>query len=518
LFWVAGRFLKRVSKGLNDPEKMTEGLYKIIEPHEIIKGFDDLIGMTEVKQQLTDLLAPLTHPQFYEAVQAKPLKSLLLFGPPGTGKTTLAKAIAKLTESTLVHVGGSDIDYVYRGSSALRVRALGERVEALANEGKNVVLFIDEIDAVGSSREGTRSSGTGTEALTTLLTLLAEINEHPKFKNVKVVLATNFPDRLDEALTREGRIDTKLEVPNPTIAEIKELLTHFLNDKPTNNLNIDQLATKLKGFSPATIQAIIEQAGKEAGKVAQQANSTDNIAISNANFQEALETKILGIRKLFNLSPEEKLSMIRHELGHMLLGLLENPNRDSHLSFEPRGEALAVAFNFDNDPFDKASITRQELIGRIRQLQAGRAAEQYHYGLDGSSTGAGDDFKKVTHIITSLIQENALGEGMPQMAQGRTNPLTGLWESVWMGANQDRHNQQQMVQIAKDSYNYALTAIHLNQDLLTALEAIAVDQLTLDSETIAKAVEQHPLIHPSPEAITDYIKRLSTSTQPPATA
>jgi cell division protease FtsH len=326
--------------------------------------FDDVAGIDEVKEEVQEIVDYLRDPQKYTRIGAQIPKGVLLVGPPGTGKTLLARAIAGEADVPFFSISGSDFVEMFVGVGAARVRDLFRRAKEEAKGKRGVIIFIDEIDAVGRKR-GAGIGGGHDEREQTLNQLLSEMDGFEKNEHVIILAATNRPDILDPALLRPGRFDRKITVPPPDSKGREAILkVHVRNKKLAPDVDLRVLARRTPGF----VGADLENLCNEAALLAARRNKE---FIDMKDFEDAIDRVIAGIeRKGRLLSEEEKVKIAYHEAGHALLGkLLPKADPVHRISIVPRGEALGYTLQLPLN--DKYLFTKEELLDRMTGILGG---------------------------------------------------------------------------------------------------------------------------------------------------
>ena len=361
--------------------------------------FDDIAGNVEAKEDLTEVVDFLKHPKKFQDVGAKIPKGVLLVGPPGTGKTMLAKAVAGEASVPFFSISGSEFVEMFVGVGASRVRDLF----AKAKKNAPCIIFIDEIDAVGR-RRGSGMGGGHDEREQTLNQILVEMDGFETGTNVIVLAATNRADVLDPALLRPGRFDRRTQIGLPERKDREAILkVHFKNKPVDSSVNIDALAAKTAGSSGADLSNI----ANEAAIIAARHNRK---TITNADVTEAFEKVAIGPeRKTKVMNEKEKELTAYHEAGHALVGhVLPDSDPVHKVTIIPRGGTGGVTWFLP--PEDKSYTSVIEFKDVLARALGGRVSEKVIYGEDRITTGAGSDLRKATEIARDMVIEQGMGE------------------------------------------------------------------------------------------------------------
>lgn len=358
-------------------------------------SFKDVAGCDEAKEEIMEFVSFLKHPSRYEKMGAKIPRGAILSGPPGTGKTLLAKATAGEAGVPFFSVSGSEFVEMFVGVGASRVRDLFKT----ARENAPSIIFVDEIDAIGKARQKGNFSGANDERENTLNQLLVELDGFTSADHIVVLAGTNRPDVLDQALLRPGRFDRHINIDKPELQGRKEIFqVHLPKIKLAGE--IDDLKNRLAALTPGFSGADISNVCNEAALIAARNNCT---SVTLEHFEQAIERVIGGVeRKSKLLSPEEKTVVAYHEAGHAVCGwYLEFADPLLKVSIIPRGQgALGYAQYL---PGDMYLLNEQQLKDRMTMALGGRVSEELHF--PSVTSGASDDFKKVTRMATAMVTE-----------------------------------------------------------------------------------------------------------------
>ena len=376
--------------------------------------FDDVAGIEEAKQELFEIVDFLKNTRKYAALGAKIPKGILLSGPPGVGKTYLARAIAGEAGVPFFHISGSDFVEMFVGVGAARVRDLFETAKA----HRPSLIFVDEIDAVGRQR-GAGLGGGHDEREQTLNQLLVEMDGFDPNSGVILIAATNRPDVLDPALLRPGRFDRQIVVDAPDQGGRLQILKVHAKGKPLDNdIDLEVLSRGTPGFTGADLANMLN----EGALLAARRGSTK---IAQKDLEEALDRNIAGPQRRSRIiEAKEREVLAYHEAGHAVVGeLLEHSDPVYKVTILPRGMSLGSTISLPE--MDKYMVSEQELLDRIAMTLGGRVAEEVVYGE--IWTGASNDLEHVTRISRAMVCEYGMSEKLGTLALGRrhSNPFLG---------------------------------------------------------------------------------------------
>jgi len=374
---------------------------ELIDPKEIKIKFNDVIGLTEAKREAMEVVSLIKDRAKIRQIGGKVIKGLLMVGPPGCGKTYLAKAIAHEAGVPFLSIAGSEFVEVFVGVGASRVRGLFKKAKALAYLHGAAIIFIDELDAIGHQR---RYSFMGSsESDNTLNQILVAMDglDNERGGSVIVIGATNADlNVLDPALLRPGRFDRHINISRPSLTDREELFAYYLKKtKAESEIDIGRLARKAVWRTPAEIENII----KEAALIAIR-NGRERI--TTKDFSEAFERVDLGVETHLQLTPRENERVAFHEAGHLVVLYLQHPTDDVFkASIKTRGGALGVVYHSPRE--ELFTQTRDELMADVKTAIAGHVAEKIRFGV--ASTGACSDFAKATTLASAMVWSFGMG-------------------------------------------------------------------------------------------------------------
>jgi cell division protease FtsH len=417
LFFGVWMFLsRRVTQGLGGGlMSIGKSKAKIYVESDTGVRFDDVAGVDEAKEELSEIVEFLKNPEQYGRLGGRMPKGILLIGPPGTGKTLLAKAVAGQAKVPFFSISGSEFVEMFVGVGAARVRDLFEQARSKAP----AIIFIDELDALGRAR-GFGPYGGHDEKEQTLNQLLVEMDGFDARSGLVILAATNRPEILDPALLRAGRFDRQVLVDRPDKrGRIDILRVHLRKAKLAGDVDPEKIAALTPGFTGADLANLVNEATLLATR-----RGADAVTI--ADFTNAVERMVAGLEKRNRLlNPKEREIVAYHEMGHALVAVsLPGTDPVHKVSVIPRGVG-ALGYTIQRPTEDRFLMTRDELENKMSVLLGGRAAELTVFGH--LSTGAADDLRRVTDIARAMVTRYGMSERLGSVAYDRDphNYLTG---------------------------------------------------------------------------------------------
>ena len=397
---------------------------KLLGEDNVKITFDDVAGIDEAKQELSEVVDFLRDPRKFQRLGGKIPKGVLTVGPPGTGKTLLARAIAGEAKVPFFTISGSDFVEMFVGVGASRVRDMFDQAKKQAP----CIIFIDELDAVGRHR-GAGLGGGHDEREQTLNQMLVEMDGFEGNEGVIVIAATNRPDVLDPALLRPGRFDRQVVVPLPDIRGREAILKIHMRKVPlAKDVDPSIIARGTPGFSGADLANLINEAALFAARESKR-------KVTMEEFEQAKDKIMMGTeRRSMVMSDKEKLNTAYHEAGHAIVGYIVPDHDPVHkVTIIPRGRALGVTMYLPEE--DKYSISKEKLESNISSLFGGRLAEEMTLGPDGVTTGASNDIERATEIARNMVTKWGLSE--------KLGPLTYSEDEgeVFLGRSVTQHKQ-----------------------------------------------------------------------------
>ncbi|MFA5114702.1 MAG: ATP-dependent zinc metalloprotease FtsH [Candidatus Omnitrophota bacterium] len=444
--------------------------------------FKDVAGVDEAKEELQEVIEFLKDPKKFQRLGGKIPKGVLLVGPPGCGKTLIARAVSGEAGVPFFSISGSDFVEMFVGVGASRVRDLFEQGRKAAKvSGKGAIIFIDEIDAVGRLRFSGIGGGHD-EREQTLNALLVEMDGFDAGEGIILIAATNRPDTLDPALLRPGRFDRHIIVNLPDIKGREEILkVHTRKIKLAANVDLRSIASQTPGFSGADLANLCN----EAALIAARHNKE---GVEQIDFEKSVERVLMGPEKKSHImSRKEKEITAFHEAGHALVTLLIPENDPlKKVSIIPRG--LAGGYTFAAPLEDKHYLSRKELLARIAVALGGRASEEIN--LDDITTGAQDDLEKATHMARFMVCQLGMSDKLGNITFGKRNGLLFLGRDLMEEKNYSDETASlidaEVKRIVDESYGRAKNLLQENADKLKILSNALLEKEVLDGEEVKR--------------------------------
>ena len=432
--------------------------------------FDDVAGEEEAKENLTEIVEYLHNPEKYREVGANMPKGVLLVGPPGTGKTMLAKAVAGEANVPFFSMSGSEFVEMFVGMGASKVRDLFKQ----AKEKAPCIVFIDEIDAIGKKRQGNVMGNDEREQ--TLNQLLTEMDGFEGNNGVIILAATNQPDALDPALTRPGRFDRRVPVELPDLKGREEILkVHAKKIKLADNVDFNKIARMASGASGAELANIVNEAALRAVRNGRK-------IVEEADLEESIEVVIAGYQKKNAiLTDHEKHIVAYHEIGHALVAAKQtNSAPVQKITIVPRTSG-ALGYTMQVDEGNHYLMTKDELINKIATLTGGRAAEELIFGS--ITTGASNDIEQATKLARAMITRYGMSEEFDMVAlETVTNQYLGGDTSLACSADTQREIDRKVVDLVKSQHEKALKILTDNREKLDELAKHLYEKETITGE------------------------------------
>ena len=480
IFVGIGQYMSRklMNKAGGGPNSMIFGMGKsnakvYVKSSEGIK-FSDVAGEDEAKENLAEIVDYLHNPSKYREIGASMPKGILLVGPPGTGKTMLAKAVAGESNVPFFSMSGSEFVEMFVGMGASKVRDLFRQ----AKEKAPCIVFIDEIDAIGQKRDG--RGGGNDEREQTLNQLLTEMDGFETNNGVIILAATNRPESLDPALTRPGRFDRRVPVELPDLKGREEILkVHAKKVKLAENVDFSVIARMASGASGAELANIVNEAALRAVR-------ENRSYVTQADLEESIEVVIAGYQKKNAiLTDQEKKVVAYHEIGHALVAAKQSNSAPvQKITIVPRTSG-ALGYTMQVDEGNHYLMSREELESKIATLTGGRAAEELVF--HSASTGASNDIEQATKLARAMITRYGMSEDFDMVAMETvTNQYLGGDTSLSCSAETQAEIDRQVVELVKRQHKKADKILEENRDKLDELADYLYQRETITGEEFMK--------------------------------
>ena len=443
--------------------------------------FKDVAGLDEAVEELQEIKDYLVNPDKFYAMGARIPRGILLYGPPGSGKTLLARAVAGEARVPFFSISGSEFVEMFVGVGASRVRDLFEQARAHAP----CIVFIDEIDAVGRQR-GAGLGGGHDEREQTLNQLLVEMDGFDPREKIIVIAATNRPDILDPALLRPGRFDRHIVVDRPDLEGRKAILAVHTRGKPiAKDVDLEVLARRTPGFTGADLANMVNEAAILAARHRKK-------YIDMEEFEEAIDRVLAGPeRRTRIISDREKQVIAYHEAGHALVAhILPNTDPVHKISIIPRGGALGYTLTLPTE--DRYLVTRSELYDEISMLLGGRVAEELVFNE--VTTGDSNDLERATKLARKMVMEYGMSDRLGPLTLGHKQ------EAVFLGRDIAREPDyspeiafeidKEVRRIIDDCYDRAKAILVENRKALDTIAATLIERETIDTDELQQIFEQ----------------------------
>lgn len=432
--------------------------------------FDDVAGEDEAKENLAEIVDYLHNSKKYTDAGASMPKGLLLVGPPGTGKTMLAKAVAGESGVPFFSISGSEFVEMFVGMGASKVRDLFKQ----AKEKAPCIVFIDEIDAIGKKRDG--QVGGNDEREQTLNQLLTEMDGFEGNNGVIILAATNRPESLDPALTRPGRFDRRVPVELPDLKGREAILkVHAKKIKPADDVDFHTIARMASGASGAELANIVNEAALRAVR-------QGRTIVHEADLEESVEVVIAGYQKKNAvLSDQEKKVVAYHEIGHALVAALQSHSAPvQKITIIPRTSG-ALGYTMQVEQGDKYLMTKEEIENKIATFTGGRAAEEVVFNQ--ITTGASNDIEQATKLARAMITRYGMSDEFDMVAlETVTNQYLGGDASLACSADTQKEIDRQVTELVKKQHQKAKKLLLDNRDKLDELSNYLYEKETITGE------------------------------------
>ena len=488
-----GQFMsKKMMDKAGGPNSMMFGLGKsnakiYVKSSEGIK-FSDVAGEDEAKESLTEIVQYLHDPAQYKDIGARMPKGILLVGPPGTGKTMLAKAVAGEANVPFFSMSGSEFVEMFVGMGASKVRDLFDQ----AKQKAPCIVFIDEIDAIGKKRDG--QFGGNDEREQTLNQLLTEMDGFEDNTGVIILAATNRPEALDPALLRPGRFDRRVPVELPDLKGREEILkVHARKVRLEPDVDFNKIARMASGASGAELANIVNEAALRAVRDGRK-------TATQADLEESIEVVIAGYQKKNAiLTDKEKCIVAYHEIGHALVAALQNHSAPvQKITIIPRTSG-ALGYTMQVDEGEHYLMSRDEIVNKIATLTGGRAAEQVAF--NSITTGASNDIEQATKLARAMITRYGMNDDFGMVAMETvTNQYLGGDTSLSCSPETQARIDAEVVKLIKEQYEKAVKILTDNRRKLDELAQYLYEKETITGDEFMEILERKELPEAEPQA------------------
>ena len=432
--------------------------------------FDDVAGEEEAKENLAEIVEYLHDPAKYKEIGANMPKGVLLVGPPGTGKTMLAKAVAGEANVPFFSMSGSEFVEMFVGMGASKVRDLFRQ----AKEKAPCIVFIDEIDAIGKKRQGNMSGNDEREQ--TLNQLLTEMDGFEGNNGVIILAATNQPDSLDPALTRPGRFDRRVPVELPDLKGREEILkVHAKKIRLAEEVDFNKIARMASGASGAELANIVNEAALRAVRNGRK-------FVTQSDLEESIEVVIAGYQKKNAiLTDHEKHIVAYHEIGHALVAAMQTHSAPvQKITIVPRTSG-ALGYTMQVEEGNHYLMSKEEIENKIATLTGGRAAEKLVF--DSITTGASNDIEQATKLARAMITRYGMSDEFDMVAlETVTNQYLGGDTSLACSADTQREIDREVVELVKNQHEKAAKILSDNREKLDELAKYLYEKETITGE------------------------------------
>jgi cell division protease FtsH len=468
VYWFVFR---RVGAAGAGPLNMGKNKVKIYDRKEMKTTFADVAGVDEAKDELREIVEFLSNPKKYQRLGGRIPKGVLLLGPPGCGKTLLARAVAGEANVPFFFMSGSEFVEMFVGLGAARVRELFQQ----AKEKAPALVFLDEIDTIGKGRAGVSGAGFGAhdEREQTLNQLLVEMDGFDASKGVIIMAATNRPDVLDPALVRPGRFDRQVVVDRPDLKGREEILrVHARGVALGTDVDLHTIAARTPGFTGADLENVVNEAALLAAR-------REKNSVSEDELEEAIDRASMGLeRKSRVMSEKEKTRVAFHEMGHALVAhYCENLDPVHRITIIPRGTA-ALGLTMTRPLEDRYLATEPELKDMLAFAMGGRVAEEVVFSE--ISTGAQNDLEKATQIARAMVSEYGMSEKVGPLSLGHDDPNAFFGSGPRISGGTAEKIDEEVSRLLGEAHDQAQRLLLEHRDLLDRLSRLLLVTETID--------------------------------------
>jgi cell division protease FtsH len=472
LYWFV---IRRMNAGAAGALNMGKNKVKIYDRKEMKTTFADVAGVDEAKDELREIVEFLSNPKKYQRLGGRIPKGVLLLGPPGCGKTLLARAVAGEANVPFFFMSGSEFVEMFVGLGAARVRELFQQ----AKEKAPALVFLDEIDTIGKGRAGVSGAGFGAhdEREQTLNQLLVEMDGFDASKGVIIMAATNRPDVLDPALVRPGRFDRQVVVDRPDLKGREEILrVHARGVALGADVELHTIAARTPGFTGADLENVVNEAALLAAR-------REKNAVSEDELEEAIDRASMGLeRKSRVMSEKEKTRVAFHEMGHALVAhYCENLDPIHRITIIPRGTA-ALGLTMTRPLEDRYLATEPELKDMLAFAMGGRVAEELVF--DEISTGAQNDLEKATQIARAMVSEYGMSDKIGPQSFGHDDPNAFFGSGSKVSGATAQTIDEEVARLLNDAHEQADRILHEHRELLDDLSKLLLVVETIDGDDL----------------------------------
>jgi cell division protease FtsH len=472
IYWFVFR---RMGAGASGALNMGKNKVKIYDRKEMKTTFADVAGVDEAKDELREIVEFLSNPKKYQRLGGRIPKGVLLLGPPGCGKTLLARAVAGEANVPFFFMSGSEFVEMFVGLGAARVRELFQQ----AKEKAPALVFLDEIDTIGKGRGGMSGAGLGAhdEREQTLNQLLVEMDGFDASKGVIIMAATNRPDVLDPALVRPGRFDRQVVVDRPDLRGREEILrVHARGVALSPTVELRTIAARTPGFTGADLENVVNEAALLAARREKNAVTMDEL-------EEAIDRASMGLeRKSRVMSEKEKSRVASHEMGHALVAhYSENLDPVHRITIIPRGTA-ALGLTMTRPIEDRFLATEPELKDTLAYAMGGRVAEEIVYGE--VSTGAQNDLEKATQIARAMVAQYGMSDKVGPLSLGQEDPNAIFGGGPRISSGTAEKIDEEVSRLLSEAHDQAELILNAHRDMLDRLSALLLVTETIDGEDL----------------------------------
>ena len=473
---------RRIGGGASSALNLGRNKVKIYDRKEMKTTFADVAGVDEAKEELREIVDFLKNPKKYQRLGGRIPKGVLLLGPPGCGKTLLARAVAGEANVPFFFMSGSEFVEMFVGLGAARVRELFQQ----AKEKAPALVFLDEIDTIGKGRAGPMGSSFGghDEREQTLNQLLVEMDGFDASKGVIIMAATNRPDVLDPALIRPGRFDRQVGVDLPDVKGREEILrVHARGVALDPTVDLRTIAARTPGFTGADLENVVNEAALLAAR-------RERNAVTEAELDEAIDRATAGLeRKSRVVSDKQKERVAVHEMGHALVALKSSEIDPLHrVTIIPRG-AAALGITMTRPLEDRYVVTEPQLKDQMAFAMGGQAAEEIYF--DGViSTGAQNDLEKATELARAMVSQFGMSDEVGPISLGRDDPnawMPGAMPKV--SAHTAELIDKEVRRLLDEAHTRAMTVLTENRELLDRLSALLIATEVIDGDELKAYVD-----------------------------